>query len=174
MREIEILKSKIRDIPNWPKKGILFKDITPVLEEGRLFSLAIDEMAALVKNEKFDKIVGIDARGFIFASALAYKLKKGLVIARKKGKLPYKTISKKYGLEYASDVLEMHQGSIKKGDKILICDDLLATGGTVGAVVEMIKKFKAEISAVLFFIELADLKGREKLKNCKIYSLIKF
>ena len=134
------LKSYIREIPDWPKPGVNFKDITPLLSDKKLFSKMIDELAKPYKNKKIDKIAGIDARGFLLASALAYKLKTGIAIVRKKGKLPSKTISRQYALEYGSNTIEMHEDAILPGEKILIVDDVLATGGTMKATVEMIKE----------------------------------
>lgn len=171
---LENLKKTIRNVPDWPQKGIIFRDITPVLEDKKLFRFLIDSLAKAVSKEKIDKIVGIDARGFILASALAYKLKTGLAIVRKKGKLPWKTIKKEYKLEYATETIEMHRDAIKPGERVLLCDDVLATGGTMKATIELVKKLKAKIVGVLFFIELKDLKGREKLKGYKIFSLIQF
>jgi len=168
------LKAKIRSIPNWPKPGITFRDITPVLEDQKMFQFLINQLAKPYRNKKIDKIVGIDARGFILASALAYKLKTGLALVRKKGKLPYKTLSQKYSLEYAADTIEMHQGSILKGEKILVVDDLLATGGTIKAAVDLVKKMGGDIVGILFFIELKDLKGRAKINKYQVKSLIKF
>jgi adenine phosphoribosyltransferase len=168
------LKSKIRSIPNWPKKGIIFRDITPVLEDKKLFRFLIDELARLCQGKKFDKIVGIDARGFILASALAYKLKTGLALIRKKGKLPHKTISKKYTLEYASETLEMHKDAVLPGERVLLCDDLLATGGSMKATLDIVKRLGVVVLGIIFFIELKDLKGRNKLKGYPIKSLIKF
>lgn len=171
---IKDLKSKIRSIPDWPKKGVIFRDITPVLEDKKFFRFLIDKLAEAFKKEKVDKIVGIDARGFILSSALAYKLKTGLAIVRKKGKLPWKTVSRKYDLEYASETLEMHKDTIKPGDRVLLCDDVLATGGTMKATVDLVKELSGKIIGILFLIELNGLKGRSKLKGYKIKSLIEF
>lgn len=171
---LEFLKSKIRSIPDWPRKGIIFRDITPVLEDKKLFQFLINKLAEFCKNKKIDKIVGVDARGFILASALAYKLKTGLAIIRKKGKLPYKTVRKKYTLEYASETLEIHKGAVKPGEKVLLCDDLLATGGTMKAAADIVKKLGGKIVGIVFFIELRDLNGQEKLKGYKMKSLINF
>lgn len=168
------LKSKIRSIPDWPKKGIVFRDITPVLEDAKLFRHLIDQLAKPYLKKKIDIIVGIDARGFILAAALAYKLKTGLGIVRKSGKLPYKTIKKKYSLEYASNILEMHQDTIKPGQKVLLVDDLLATGGTMKAAVDLVKKLGGKVVGIEFFIGLKDLKGIKKLKGYPIKSLIYF
>jgi len=171
---LEDLKSKIRSIPDWPQKGVIFRDITPVLENKKLFRFLIDEIAKFCRRKKIDKIVGIDARGFILASALAYKLKTGLSIVRKKGKLPWKTVRKNYKLEYAAETLEMHKDAVKPGEKILLCDDLLATGGTMKATADLVKKLGGKIVGILFFIELENLRGRKKLKGYRVKSLIKF
>ena len=168
------LKAKIRTVPNWPQPGIMFRDITPVLEDQKMFQYLINQLAKPYQDKKIDKIVGIDARGFILASALAYKLKTGLALVRKKGKLPYKTLSQKYSLEYAADTIEMHQRSILEGEKILVVDDLLATGGTIKAAVDLVKKMGGDIVGILFFIELKDLRGKAKIKNYQVKSLIKF
>ncbi|MFH1598533.1 MAG: adenine phosphoribosyltransferase [Patescibacteria group bacterium] len=168
------LKAKIRTVPNWPQPGIMFRDITPVLEDQKMFQYLINQLAKPYQDKKIDKIVGIDARGFILASALAYKLKTGLALVRKKGKLPYKTLSQKYSLEYAADTIEMHQRSILEGEKILVVDDLLATGGTIKASVDLVKKMGGDIVGILFFIELKDLRGKAKIKNYQVKSLIKF
>jgi len=175
METIEkIIKSNIREIPDWPEKGVSFKDITPLLGNKNDFGSLIDALAAPYLGKKIEKVVGIDARGFIFAAALAYRLKTGLVIVRKKGKLPFKTISKKYSLEYASNVLEMHEDSILPGEKIVLVDDVLATGGTMKAAIDMVKKLKGKIVGVDFLIELAYLNGRKKIRGHKIRSLAKY
>ena len=168
------LKKSIRSVPNWPKKGIIFRDITPVLEDKKLFQFLIDSLSEFCKGKRIDKIVGIDARGFLMASALAYKIKTGLVIVRKKGKLPHKTIGKKYALEYAVETLEMHKDAIVPGEKVLLVDDLLATGGTMTATIDIVKKLGGKITGILFFIELKDLKGKKKLRGHKVKSLISF
>ena len=169
-----LIKKKIREIPNWPKPGISFKDITPLLEDKELFSKMIDELAKPYLNQKIDKIVGIDARGFLLASALAYKLKTGIAIIRKKGKLPSKTISKEYALEYGSNTIEMHKDSILPNERVLLVDDVLATGGTMKAAVDLVKELKAKIIGVDFLIELNYLNGKKTLKGQKIRSLIKY
>ncbi len=170
----KLVKAKIREIPDWPKKGVNFKDITPLLEDALLFNKIIDELAKPYFKKKLDKVVGIDARGFILAAALAYKLKKGLAIVRKKGKLPFKTVSKKYILEYSANIIEMHQDAILPGEKVLLVDDVLATGGTMKASVDLVKKLKGKIIGVDFLIELSYLKGRKKLKGYKTRSLVKY
>lgn len=168
------LKKHIREIPNWPKKGVTFYDITTLLQDKKALKYTIDQMAKPFKNKKIDKVVGIDARGFLFASALAYKLKTGLAIVRKRGKLPYKTYKKKYSLEYAADSIEMHRDSIKKKEKVLLVDDVLATGGTMRATIDLVEKMKGKIVGISFLSELDFLKGRKKLIKYKVYSLIKY
>lgn len=168
------LKEVVRSIPDFPKKGILFKDITTLLKNKEALRKTIDDLALCVKNQAVDYVVAIESRGFIFGAALAYKLGIGFVPVRKKGKLPAETISESYALEYGTDILEMHKDAIEKGKKILIVDDLLATGGTVEAVCRLVKKVGADVAAIVFVIELCDLKGRDKLKNYSVSSLIKY
>ena len=168
------LKKVIRDIPDFPKPGIIFKDITPLLANGALYRKAIDTLKGRYIGKKIDLVVGIEARGFIFASALAYALGAGLVIVRKPRKLPYKTYKQTYSLEYGMDTIEMHQDAIKPGQNILIVDDVLATGGTIAATMDLLKNFKGTIEELIFIIELDFLKGREKLKGVPIHSLIHF
>jgi len=168
------LKAKIREIPDWPQKGVNFKDITPLLLDKKAFLWVINQMAKPWKKRKIDKIVGIDARGFILASALAYKLKTGLALVRKGGKLPWKTFKKKYSLEYAQNVIEMHQDAVKKGEKVLMVDDLLATGGTMRAACDLVEKMGGKIIGISFLIVLEDLKGEEKLKKYPLKSLISY
>lgn len=170
----KLIKTKIREIPDWPQKGVNFKDITLLIEDSRAFRKVIDELARPYLAKKIDKIVGIDARGFILASALAYKLKSGIAIVRKKGKLPLKTVSRKYALEYGSNTIEMHKDTILPGEKVLLVDDLLATGGTMKATVDLVKELKGKIVGIDFLIELSFLKGRKKLKGYKIRSLAKY
>ena len=171
---MEELKQYIRDIPDFPKKGIIFKDITTLLKDGKKFKEAIDSMAKIFRGKEVDVVVGIEARGFIIAGALSYRLGAGMVPVRKKGKLPYLTYRSTYELEYGTDTLEIHQDAIKPGDKVLIVDDLLATGGTTEAVIELIKKLNGEIVEIAYLIELTFLKGRERLKNYPVFSLIKY
>ena len=167
-------KKKIRSIPDWPQKGVIFRDITPVLQDKRYLQTLIRELTRPYRKKKVDVVVGIDARGFLFASAVACRLRAGLSIIRKKGKLPYKTLRKKYTLEYAANVLEMHKDAVSPGQRVLMVDDLLATGGTMKAAVDIVKKLGGKIVGIVFFIELADLKGRKKLKGYKITSLVKY
>lgn len=159
------LKKYIREIPDWPKKGVNFKDITTLLEEPVVFQYVIDKLGEPYSKIKIDKVVGIDARGFLLAGAIAYKLKAGVSIARKNGKLPYQTLSKEYSLEYASEVMEMHRGTIKKNEKVLIVDDLIATGGTLTAAGELILEMGGEIVGVAAIIELPFLGGSKKLRE---------
>ena len=164
----------IRNIPDFPKEGILFRDITTLLNNPQAFKKSVDELANLFKDKKIDFVVAAESRGFIFGGALAYKLRCGFVPVRKKGKLPYKTYCYTYKLEYGVDSLEIHRDAFPAKAKVLIVDDLLATGGTACAIINLVKKLKGEIVGVAFLIELTDLKGREKLKKYPVYSLIKF
>ncbi len=166
------LAAAIRDVPDFPKPGILFKDITPVLADAKLFAGAIDLLAGDYKPGQVDAVVGIDARGFIFASAVAIKLQAGFVPVRKKGKLPYQTHEESYDLEYGSNTVAIHIDAVKPGAKVLLVDDLLATGGTAGAAVSLLKKVGAEILEVSFLIELAFLNGRDRLSSTPIRSLV--
>jgi adenine phosphoribosyltransferase len=168
----EELKAAVRDVPDFPIKGILFKDITPVLQNGKLFKMSVDAFADRHRSKKIDAVVGIDARGFIFAGAVAYTLGVGFVPVRKKGKLPYKTVVTSYTLEYGSETSEMHVDSIKKGDNVIIVDDLLATGGTAMAAATLVKQLGANIVEIDFLIELGFLKGRERLKEHPVFAAI--
>jgi len=168
------LKDKIRDIPDFPKPGILFKDITTLLQDARAFSSAIDQLAQRYQERQIDSIVCIEARGFIFGGALAYRLGTGLIPVRKAGKLPYKTHKITYELEYGTDTLEIHQDAIAPGQRILIVDDLLATGGTTKAVAELVGQLGGEVVELAFLIELTYLHGRQKLSGYPVYSLIQF
>jgi adenine phosphoribosyltransferase len=170
----EQLKAAVRDIPDFPIKGILFKDITPILQDPQLFRLAIDTIADRQKGKNIKAVVGIDARGFIFAGAVAYKLGVGFVPVRKKGKLPYKTVVTSYTLEYGSETSEMHIDAIQPGDNVIIVDDLLATGGTAMAAAGLVKKLGGNIVEIDFLIELAFLKGRERLKEFNLFSAIQY
>lgn len=169
-----ILKECIRSIPDFPKPGILFKDITTLLQDRKAFREALDALVKKFKNKKIDKVVAVEARGFILGGAVAYKIGAGFVPVRKKGKLPWKTNSVTYDLEYGTDTLEMHHDAIKPGERVLIIDDLLATGGTVKAVTELIEQFKGKVAGIVFLIELADLKGKDKIRGYPVYSLIRY
>ncbi|MBN1527330.1 MAG: adenine phosphoribosyltransferase [Candidatus Omnitrophica bacterium] len=167
------LKKYIRDIPGFPKPGIIFKDITTLLKEGKAFKESIDMLASELEGKKAQVVLSVESRGFIFGAALAYKLGLGIVPIRKPGKLPHEKHTITYDLEYGKDALEMHKDAFKKGDKVLIVDDLLATGGTTRAVIDLVEKMGGEIAGIAFLIELLPLKGREKLKGYPVYSIIK-
>ena len=171
--DIERIKKSIRNVPDFPKPGIQFKDITPILQDPELFGNVIDIFYDRYKSEKIDVMVGIESRGFIFAAPLALKLGCSLAISRKPGKLPYETVSAKYSLEYGVDALELHTDAIKEGDRVLIIDDLLATGGTVKASIELVKKLKGELIGCAFLIELLDLNGAELFYPVVHFSIIK-
>lgn len=164
MNDNSKLFNALRDVPDFPKPGIIFKDITPLLADAELFKAAIDAFAAECSGKGITKIVGIESRGFIFGTALAYAMGLGFVPARKKGKLPYKTISASFELEYGTDTVEMHADALTPQDKVVIVDDLLATGGTANAVVELVEKLGAKVELCAFLCELCFLKGGEKLK----------
>ena len=166
------LKSKIRGIPDYPKKGIYFYDVTTLLKEGEAFNQAIDQLVAPYKQKGIHKVVGIESRGFILGAPVAYHLEAGFVPVRKPGKLPAETFEVKYDLEYGKDGLSIHQDAILAGEKILIVDDLLATGGTCGAAIELVEKLGGVIAGIAFLVELKDLKGRNKLKNHPVSSLL--
>ncbi len=168
------LKAAVRDVPDFPIKGILFKDITPILQDPKLFRIAVDTMADRQKGKNINAVVGIDARGFIFAGAVAYKLGISFVPVRKKGKLPYKTVVTSYTLEYGSETSEMHIDAIKKGDNVVIVDDLLATGGTAMAAASLVKQLGGNVTEIDFLIELGFLKGRERLKEFNVFSAISY
>ena len=171
---VEKLKEAIRDVPDFPKEGILFKDITTLCQDPLSFQRMVDLMSHHYLDKDIDVIVGIEARGFIVGAALAYKLGCGVVLVRKPGKLPYKTHKATYTLEYGEDTLEIHQDAIKKGQRVLIADDLLATGGTAEAVIKLVKKLEGDIVECAFIVELNDLKGRDKLTPQSVFSLIKY
>jgi adenine phosphoribosyltransferase len=168
------LYNYIRDIPDFPKPGIIFKDITPLLKNEEAFKKTIDLLVKHFRKEDVKYVVSVEARGFIFGSALAYKLGAGFIPVRKKGKLPYKTTSVTYELEYGTDTLEHHEDAFEPGDRILVIDDVLATGGTVKAVCDLVLKKKVQIVGLAFLMELKFLKGRNKLKGFPIYSLLKY
>ena len=168
------LKDYIRSIQDYPKEGILFRDITTLLKDKDAFKLAIDKMAEQVKDKKVDLIVGAESRGFLIGSALAYKMNCGFIPVRKKGKLPYKTISEEYDLEYGTDTLYMHEDAIKKGDNVLVVDDLIATGGTALAMIKMVEKLGGNVIGSSFLIELEELNGRKEIEKYPINILIKY
>jgi adenine phosphoribosyltransferase len=170
----DYLKSKVRSIPDWPIKGVIFRDITTLLQDPRAHREICSIFYNRYANENVDKIVGIDARGFLFGSVLAYKLERGFIPIRKNGKLPYKTISESYTLEYGEETIEIHEDAIEKGDRVVIIDDLIATGGTITAAANLVEKLGGEILECSFVVELPDLKGREKLGDRKVFSIIEF
>jgi adenine phosphoribosyltransferase len=168
------LKNKIRVIEDFPKEGISFKDITSLIGDGEGLKFSIDKIVEHLKDKQIDLIVGPEARGFIFGVPVAYALGTGFVPVRKKGKLPYDTVAVEYGLEYGSDILEIHKDAIKKGQRVAIVDDLLATGGTIEAVTKLISSVGGEVVSLSFAIELTELNGRDKLKNYDVMSLVKY
>lgn len=168
------LKNYIRDIPDFPKEGIIFKDITPLWKDKDAFAQTIEEIVNRYKNQQIDVVVGVEARGFIIGAPVAYKLGVGFVPVRKPGKLPYKTTSISYELEYGTDTIEMHEDAIAHGQRVLIVDDLLATGGTTKALCQLVEKAGGKVVELAFIIELAFLHGREKLKDYNIFSLIEY
>ncbi|MCP4649833.1 MAG: adenine phosphoribosyltransferase [PVC group bacterium] len=174
MKISNILSESIRDVPDFPKKGIIFKDITTLLQNPVMFKKAIDAMYKQYKDKKIKYVVCVESRGFIFGSVLAYKLGAGVIPVRKKGKLPYKTYSATYALEYGTDTLEIHKDAVKSNDRVLVVDDLLATGGTIAGVISLLKKGKAKIAGIAFLIELTFLNGRKKLKKYPITTVIQY
>jgi adenine phosphoribosyltransferase len=172
---MEGLKDIIRDIPDFPKEGIIFKDIAPLLADAKQLSKVVNIFKDRYSSKQIDMVVGIEARGFIFGSALAYALGAGYIMVRKPGKLPYKTFQKTYSLEYGTDTVEIHQDALSAGQRVIIIDDVLATGGTAGAVANLVSEnFSAEIIELAFLIELNFLKGREKLPDVPVHSLIQY
>lgn len=169
------LKDKLRHVMDFPKEGIDFIDITTVLQDPEAFRECMESFKTLAeKMGDFDLIVGSESRGFIFGAPLAYRMEKGFVPVRKKGKLPYKTVREEYDLEYGKDVLEIHSDAIAPGQKVLIVDDLLATGGTTEANIKLVEKLGGEVTGIVYFIELMSLKGRDKLKGYNVNSIVKF
>jgi adenine phosphoribosyltransferase len=168
------LRSHIRNVPDFPKKGIGFKDITTLLKNGPAFREAIDVISGRFENADVEKIVGIESRGFIFGSVLAYNWNKGFVPVRKPGKLPAETIREEYQLEYGTDSLEIHKDAISPSEKVLIVDDLLATGGTVEATVNLVEKLGGDVAGIAFMIELTFLKGRDKISDYDVFSIIEY
>ena len=173
-KSCDLIKSKVRSIPDWPIKGVIFRDITTLLQD----PAAHREVSTIFYNryadQNIDKIVGIDARGFLFGSVLAYKLDIGFVPIRKNGKLPYKTISESYTLEYGEETIEIHEDALTQGERVVIVDDLMATGGTIAAAANLVEKLGGEIIECAFVVELPDLNGKEKLGNKKVFSIIEF
>jgi len=170
------IKSRIRTVKDWPKKGIMFRDITPLLQDKEAFKDVIDQFYGRYKDKNIDIVVGIESRGFIFAATLAYKLGCSFVPVRKEGKLPHKTMKQEYALEYGKAVVEIHEDAINQGQKVLIVDDLIATSGTCAATVKLVELLGGKIIECTFLVELRELRGREKLENMgyKVFSLIQF
>lgn len=169
------LKDKLRHVMGFPKEGIDFIDITTVLQDADALKYCIDELKKMIESiGDFDLIIGPESRGFIFGAPLAYSMNKGFIPIRKKGKLPYKTIRMEYQLEYGTDVLEMHEDAIKPGQKVVIVDDLLATGGTTESNIKLVEKLGGKVAGIVYFIELSFLNGRDKLKGYNVESLVQF
>ena len=168
------LKDFIRTIPNFPKDGIMFRDVTTILQNKDALKIAIDSMQETIENTDFDIVVAPESRGFIFGMPIAYNMNKAFVPIRKKGKLPYETVEESYDLEYGKAVLEVHKDAIKKGDKVVIIDDLIATGGTLDAIIKLVEKLGGKVVKICSLIELSDLKSRERLSNYDISSIITF
>jgi len=174
MVELSEIRSAVRDVPDFPKPGIIFKDITPILADGRLFGSVIDRFVENLSGAGVSKIVGIDARGFIFAGAVAYRLGLGFIPIRKKGKLPWTTQSAAYHLEYGESVVEMHVDAVHPGERIALIDDVLATGGTAAAAFQLLSTAGAEVVCAQFLMELAGLNGRQYLGSVKVEGLLKY
>ena len=172
--DIESIRRAIRDVPDFPKPGIVFKDITPLLANGPLFAKTIDLLADRYQGQKVDTVLGIESRGFIVGAALAYKLGAGFSVVRKPGKLPYETHKASYALEYGTDTLEIHVDALGPNSRVVICDDLIATGGTAAATAELVSKLGGTVVECAFIIELSFLKGRDKLKKFAVYSLLQY
>ena len=172
--DMKDLKEYIRTIPDFPIKGIQFRDITTLIQNAEGFHLAIDKMCDMVKHLDYDVIIGAESRGFVFSAPMAYNQNKSLVLIRKKGKLPGKTVSQSFDLEYGSATIEMHTDSFKPGTKVLVVDDLLATGGTLEAMIKLVEKQGGIVVGACVFIELPDLKGRDRLKSYPVFSAVTF
>jgi len=170
----KLLSDSIRDVPDFPKPGILFKDISPILEDPALLRHAMNELTATSGGQKIDKVVGIDARGFIFASPVALNLEAGFVAVRKKGKLPWETHEMAYSLEYGENVVQIHKDAILPGESVLLIDDLLATGGTAAAAIKLINQLEANLVGASFLIELTELKGRDLLGDVPVNAIIQY
>jgi len=173
-KSCDYIKSKVRSIPDWPIKGVIFRDITTLLQDPAAHREISRIFYDRYVTENIEKIVGIDARGFLFGSVLAYKLDVGFIPVRKKGKLPYKTIGESYTLEYGQETIEIHEDALTRGERVVIIDDLMATGGTAGAAVNLVEKLGGDIIECAFVVELPDLNGKEKLGNRKVFSIVEF
>ncbi len=172
--QMKRIKDSIRSIPDFPIKGITFRDITTLMQDPIAFKLACDEFHDRYKDKKIDKVVGIDARGFVFGAVLAYSLGVGFIPVRKKGKLPFKTLSEKYTLEYGIAEVEIHEDAVSKGERVVIIDDLIATGGTVNAAINLIEKLGGTIVECAFIVELPELGGRNNIQGHNIFSMVQF
>jgi len=168
------LKDSIRSIPGWPIDGVIFRDLTTLMQDSEAYRNTCDVFYNRYQKLNIDKVVGIDARGFVFGAVLAYQLNVGFVPVRKKGKLPHKTVSEQYTLEYGKNSVEMHEDAITEGEKIVIVDDLIATGGTIEAAVKLVEKLGGDILECAFIVELPELNGREKIKDQKIFTICEF
>jgi len=168
------IKEKIRTVPHWPIEGVMFRDITTLMQDPAAFRETCDRFYDRYKEKNIDKIVGIDARGFIFGAVVAYRLNVGFVPVRKKGKLPPETISQDYALEYGTNTVEMSEHALEKGEKVVIVDDLIATGGTIYAATQLVEKLGGEVVECAFIVELPDLKGRDKISGYNIFTLTEF
>lgn len=171
---MDVIKSAVRDIPDFPKPGILFKDITPVLQNPQAFRAAIDTFKERYRDQKLDVIAAVESRGFLFGTVLAYELGLSLALVRKPGKLPYKAIRESYSLEYGENTLEMHEDAVGPGQRVLVIDDLLATGGTAEAAAKLVRRLGGEVVEFAFLIELSFLDGRERLSPCPIFSILQY
>ena len=176
LNDLDYVKEHIRIVPDFPKKGIMFLDITTAVKDAKALQIMTDFLYEKFKTEKVDYVAGIESRGFIFGTALAYKLRVGFIPIRKPNKLPAKTISESYELEYGSDTIEMHEDAVKKGDRVVVIDDLLATGGTAVAACNLVRKAGGEVVSTAFIIELDPLKGREKIEKAgvKVLSMLNY
>ena len=168
------IKESIRSIPNFPIENVTFRDITTLMQDPEAFKQACDKFYERYKDKQIDKVVGIDARGFVFGAVLAYRLGVGFIPVRKKGKLPFKTISEKYNLEYGSAEVEIHEDAVSKNDRIVIIDDLIATGGTVNAAINLVKRLGGNVVECAFIVELPELGGRENIPGQDVYSMVQF
>ena len=171
---LDLLKARIRDIPDFPQKGIVFKDVTPLLADPQAFNMVINLLADRYIGHHVDRVVGVEARGFILGAALAYKLNTGLILVRKPGKLPAETLKAAYELEYGADQLEVHKDALPPGSRVVLVDDLIATGGTICAAINLINKLECEIVELAFLIELCALNGRQRLCDYKVFSLLQY
>jgi adenine phosphoribosyltransferase len=170
----EMLKAKIRDIPDFPQVGVVFKDITPLLGDPQAFNMAVNLLANRYIGQHIDRIVGVEARGFILGAALSYKLNTGLILVRKPGKLPAATLKMAYELEYGADQLEIHRDALQPGSRVVLVDDVLATGGTIRATIDLVKGLQCEVVELAFLIELRALNGRSRLPGYPVFSLLQY